>query len=249
MPLGDVRRFYVEPGTVRGRQVALAPEAAHRLGRVLRLRSGQHLVLFDGSGREWEVELKSVGPKGLTAVVVQEVAPPPEPQVHLTLLAGLTKEPRFEVLLEKATELGVAEIVPVVARRSVVRPWKEGAKQERWRRIVIEATEQCERARPPRLRTPLPLPQALRLAGGLRVVPWEEERSLGLRQLLRGLTEAPRQVSVLVGPEGGLEPQEVEMARGAGFAVVTLGPRILRAETAAIVACALVMHELGELGP
>ena len=164
-------------------------------------------------------------------------------------LAGLTKEPRFAVLLEKATELGVAEIVPVVTRRSVVRPWKEGAKQERWRRIVIEATEQCERARPPRLHTPLPLPQALRLADGLRVVPWEEEQSLGLRQLLRGLTEAPRQVSVLVGPEGGLEPQEVEMARGAGFAVVTLGPRILRAETAAIVACALVMHELGELGP
>jgi len=244
-----MRRFYVEPGTVRGRQVSLGPEAAHRLARVLRLRSGEHLVLFDGSGQEWAVELKSVGAKGLTAVVVQEVPAPPEPRVHLTLLACLLKEPRFELLLEKATELGVAEIVPVVARRSVVRPWKEGAKQERWRRIVIEATEQCERARPPELHPPVPLPQALRRAEGLRIVPWEEERSQGLGQLLRGLREPPRQVSLLVGPEGGLEPQEVEMARQCGFAVVTLGPRILRAETAALVACALVMHELGELGP
>jgi 16S rRNA (uracil1498-N3)-methyltransferase len=244
-----MRRFYVEPGTVQGRQVSLGPEAAHRLARVLRLRSGQHLVLFDGSGREWEVELKALGPRGITATVVQELPSPPEPQVHLALLACLIKEPRFELLLEKATELGVAEVLPVVGRRSVVRPWKEGAKQERWRRIVIEATEQCGRARPPELHTPMPLPQALRRAQGLGIVPWEEERSQGLRQLLQGLEQRPLRVSLLVGPEGGLDPQEVELARAAGFVPVTLGRRVLRAETAALVACAVLMHELGELGP
>lgn len=244
-----MRRFYVEPGTVRGRQVTLGPEAAHRLSRVLRLRSGEHVVLFDGSGQEWEVELKSIGPRGVTATVVQDLPPPPEPRVHVSLLACLLKEPRFELVLEKATELGVAEVVPVVGRRSVVRPWKEGAKQERWRRIVIEASEQCGRARPPELHTPMPLPQALRLAQGLRIVPWEEERSQGLRQLLRSLASPPDHISVLVGPEGGLDPEEVDLAREAGFHVVSLGQRILRAETAALTACALVMYELGELEP
>ncbi|GBD12332.1 Ribosomal RNA small subunit methyltransferase E [bacterium HR24] len=244
-----MRRFYVEPGTVRGRQVTLGPEAAHRLARVLRLRPGEHVVLFDGSGQEWEVELKSIGPRGVAATVVQDLPSPPEPRVRLSLLACLLKEPRFELVLEKAAELGVAEVVPVVGRRSVVRPWKEGAKQERWRRIVIEAAEQCGRARPPELHTPLPMAQALRRAQGLRIVPWEEERSQGMRQLLRSLAAPPDQVSLLVGPEGGLDPQEVEAAREAGFQVVSLGERILRAETAALVACALVMYELGELGP
>jgi 16S rRNA (uracil1498-N3)-methyltransferase len=245
-----MRRFYVDAGTVQGRRATLGPELAWRLSRVLRLRPGEKLLLFDGSGKEWEVELVSISPKAVTATVLADHPSPPEPAVRLRLFAGLVKEPRFELVLEKATELGVAEIVPVVTRRSVVRPWKEGsAKQERWRRIVIEATEQCGRARPPELSSPVPLPEAVRLASGLRLLPWEGERERGIQEPLSRARGSVAEVSLLVGPEGGLEADEVELARQAGFQVVSLGRRVLRAETAALVAAALVLYELGEFSP
>jgi len=244
-----MRRFYVEPGTVRGRQVNLDQELVHRLGRVLRMRPGEQFVLFDGSGREWVVELRDISRRAAVATVVGQAEPPPEPRVALTLYMCLIKEPRFELVLEKATELGVEAIVPVVAKRSVVRPWKEGgAKQERWRRLVIEATEQCGRARPPDLLHPVSFEEAVRSAQGFCLLPWEGE---GLRGLREALAEGrgQQQVSLLVGPEGGLELEEVELAREAGFRVVSLGRRILRAETAALVAVTAVMYELGDLEP
>ncbi len=245
-----MRRFYVEPGTVRGRQISLGQELVHRLSRVLRMRPGEQFVIFDGSGREWVVELREMSRREAVAAIVGQAEPPPAPEVSLTLYMGLIKEPRFELVLEKATELGVEAIVPVVTKRSVVRPWKEGgAKQERWRRLIIEATEQCRRARPPALLPPVPLEKAVREAQGLRLLPWEGEGQRGLREALREEGEGQRQVSLLVGPEGGLELEEVELARKAGFRVVSLGRRILRAETAALAAVAAVMYELGELGP
>jgi 16S rRNA (uracil1498-N3)-methyltransferase len=246
----EMRRFFVEPGTVQGRQVSLGQELVHRLARVLRMRPGEQFVLFDGSGREWVMELKDVSRRSALATVVGHAEPPPEPQVSVVLYMCLIKEPRFELVLEKATELGVGAIVPVVAKRSVVRPWKEGgAKQERWWRLVVEATEQCGRARPPDLLAPIPFAQAVRQARGLRLLPWEREAQQGLREALRRWEVDRRQVSVLIGPEGGLEVEEVEMAQEAGFQVVSMGRRILRAETAALAALAVIMYETGELGP
>jgi len=196
------------------------------------------------------VELKEIGRRSAMAVVVGEVEPPPEPKVSLSLFVSLIKEPRLEIVLEKATELGVTEIVPVVAKRSVVRPWKEGgAKQERWHRLIIEATEQCGRARPPLLRPPISLPEAVRQAQGLRILPWEGEHNQGLKPLLESAKGKENQISLLIGPEGGLEAEEVALARQQGFHIVSLGGRVLRTETAALAAITAVLYELGELGP
>lgn len=247
-----MRRFFVPPGSLPaggspGQKVSLGAELAHRLGHVLRLKPGDRVVLA-GGGRDLEVELTAVSPRSVSAVVVAEVPCPPEPGIELVLYQSLIRAQRFELVLEKGTELGVSRFVPLVSERSQVRPERESGRAERWRRIVLEAAEQCGRGRVPEVGQPCSLEEALAGARGLRLLPWEGERAQGLRSLLRGLSEKPAAVSVFIGPEGGFSEGEVALARREGAATVSLGRRILRSETAGIVAAALVMHELGELG-
>jgi 16S rRNA (uracil1498-N3)-methyltransferase len=244
-----LRRFFVPPGSLRARNVTLGPELAHRIGRVLRLRRGDHVLLSEGGAREYEVQLTGVSSYAVTGVVVGEREAQPEPDVTLVLYQSLIRANRFDLVLEKATEIGVSRFVPVTTARSQVQGNGEpaGARGERWRRIVVEAAEQSGRGRPPRVDAPLPFEDALRQARGLKVMPFEGERSRSLRASLRG-AKRPEIVSLFIGPEGGFEDAEVELAREAGAEIVSLGPRILRSETAGIVASALVLDALGEMG-
>ncbi len=168
--------------------------------------------------------------------------------MRLELYQALIRPQRFELVLEKATEIGVSRFVPVLSGRGQVRTTGGSQRSVRWRRIVTEAAEQCGRGRVPVVDPPTKLEDALGLASGLKLVPWEGERTLGLRSALRSLDEVPERVSLLIGPEGGLAESEVAQAREAGWLPVSLGSRVLRSETAGIVAPAIVMHELGELG-
>ncbi len=243
-----MRRFFVPAGTLGGREVALPPELARRLARVLRLRRGDRLVLADGGGRDYEVEIDALPPAPATAIVVGERPSPPEPSLELVLHQSLIRPQRFELVLEKGTEVGVSRFVPLLSGRGQVKTEAGSQRAERWRRIVTEAAEQSGRGRVPTIDPPAPLRDAAGSAPGLRLLPWEEERSQGLRSFLRGLAERPATVSLFIGPEGGFAADEVDLARTAGCVPVSLGPRILRSETAGIVAAALVMHELGEMG-
>lgn len=250
-----MRRFFVPPGVLGGREVILPPELARRLATVLRLKRGDRLVLADGSGRDYEVQLNAVSPRSVAAAVVAQRPSPPEPSLDLVLYQSLIRPQRFELVLEKGTEIGVSRFVPLLSGRGQVRTQAGSQRAERWGRIVIEAAEQCGRGRVPAVDPPLPFEDAVRSASGLRLLPWEGERSQGLRSYLRrayrqagGVAERPATVSLLIGPEGGFAGEEVELARDAGCVPVSLGPRILRSETAGIVAAALVMHELGEMG-
>lgn len=228
--------------------MALPPELARRLAKVLRLQRGDRVVLADGSGRDYEVELKEVSARAASAFVVGERPSPLEPSVELVLYQSLVRPQRFELVLEKGTEIGVSRFVPLLSGRAQVRTAAGSQRTQRWRRIVSEAAEQCGRGRVPAVDPPAPFEEAVRSAPGLRLIPWESERSQGLRSYLRALEEQPASVSLIIGPEGGFAEEEVELARRAGCVPVSLGPRILRSETAGIVAAALVMHELGEMG-
>lgn len=250
-----MRRFFVPPGTVAGPHITLGDELAHRLGRVLRLRPGDRLVLADGR-HDYEVEVTAVSGRSLSLRVVGQRPPPPEPGVELILYQALIRANRFELVLEKGTEVGVSRFVPVISSRSQVRLEGESARMERWRRILREAAEQCGRAHPPEIEPPQPFEEAMASASGLILLPWEglaqgrpgELRGQGLGLFLRGLPRPPAAVSLFIGPEGGFDPREVELARRRGAVLISLGPRILRSETAGIVVAALVLHELGEMG-
>ena len=248
-----MRRFFVPPGLLADREVNLPPELARRLATVLRLKRGERLVLADGAGRDYEVELTAVSPRAATAAVVAERPSPPEPSLELVLYQSLIRPQRFELVLEKGTEIGVSRFVPLLSGRALVRtagPTGEGGSQrmQRWRRIVTEAAEQSGRGRVPAIDPPSLFEDAARSAPGLLLLPWEGERSRSLRSYLRSLGDRPLAASLFIGPEGGFAEDEVRLAREAGCVPISLGPRILRSETAGIVAAALVMHELGEMG-
>jgi 16S rRNA (uracil1498-N3)-methyltransferase len=210
---------------------------------VLRLRPGDQVVVFDGQEpADLLVELTSP----TEARVLEARAQPAEPRTAVVAYPALLQRDKFEPVLQKLTELGVRAISPVMTARSLVRGAPDEQRVLRWSAILREATEQCGRGMVPRLLESLPFAAAIGRAtrAGLTLVahPGEPERSL--RSLL---AEPSETVSIFVGPEGGFDPGEVEMAARLGAHLVTLGPRILRTETASPVLAALVLHELGDL--
>jgi 16S rRNA (uracil1498-N3)-methyltransferase len=244
-----VPRLFVAPARLQGERVTLAGEEHRRVCRVLRLQAGDRVTLFDGQGGECEAVLQPPTGRSVEAVIVarRAVAAPAGPS--LTLLVGLTKGERMELVVQKATELGVARLWPVVTARAVPRLEAERAagRRTRWLTIAREAARQCGRADTPVIDeiTPFAVALAAFPASALRLLFWEEAASVPLRACLPAT--APAQVVLAVGPEGGFAPDEVAAAEAAGFRVAGLGPRTLRAETAAIVALALVGYALAGL--
>jgi 16S rRNA (uracil1498-N3)-methyltransferase len=241
-------RFFVPPESISGEQFVLDdPELGHQLGAVLRLGAGDRVLLLDGSGRQYVVVLERVERRGGVAGVVERAEDAPgEPQLRLTLYAALIRPERFEWLLQKGVELGVAAFVPLVCARTAAEA-AAPKKLDRWRRIVREAAEQSRRAVLPALHEPLGFAEgcARAAAEGPALLLWEGEGAIGLRQALAATNGDS--LGVLSGPEGGLTDEERREAEGRGIIAVTLGPRTLRAETAPIIAAAAVFYQHGEL--
>lgn len=222
----------------------------NQLRRVLRAQPGTQLVVLDNAGNERLLEVVTVDRRDTTARVVEVRPAPAEPVVAVTLYQCVLKSDKFEWILQKGTELGVTTFVPVVSKRTVARPGRAlQSKQARWDAIVREAAEQSERGGLPVVAPAVTLTELLTSATGTRLLPWEEATgSPGLLQMLGKATSPVEAVSILIGPEGGLEADEVEQAKAVGWQVVSLGSRILRAETAALAALAVVTAALGGLG-
>jgi 16S rRNA (uracil1498-N3)-methyltransferase len=215
------------------------PRAEVRHLHTLRLGPGDRLCVFDEAGREHEVVLTRVTARDAVGRVVATSNASHESPLDLVLVPALVKHDKMDWIVEKATELGVARIAPVVTRYTVAR----GDHTERWRRIALAAAKQCGRTRIPTVDAPRPFADAVATAWpGLRLLAWEDEAAVRLTDL----PDAAAAVTVLVGPEGGFDEPEVAAARTAGFTTVTLGRRVLRAETAAIVATALCQHRWGD---
>ncbi len=247
-----MRRVFVPNGSVKGDRVDLPGTEAHYVRRVLRLGPGDRFSAVLPGGVERVATILGIGGGEVEASLGEEVSRQADPAVDVRLFAGLLKAAKFELVVQKCTELGVSAITPVVCRRSISRAGAgdQEKKVGRWRRIAAEAARQCGRTVPPTVHGPVAFSQAVSEAaqsGGLCLVMSPDaggEIGSGAALAAR---EPERPVVVLVGPEGGFAPEELEEAEAAGFQAVSLGTRTLRAETAAIVACALVMYEAGEL--
>lgn len=248
-----MHRFFVPADAIRETEVRFPEETAHQLARVLRMRPGDHVIVLDNSGWEREVVLEQVGRRSATGRVVGKRLAEGEPRVKITLYQAMLKGAKFEMVLQKGTELGVVSFVPVITSRTVVGSLGNVGENRlnRWQRIITEAAEQSRRGRLPALEDALMFEHAVSQAyrrGGRIIMPYEGESSLTLREALAPNEEGERpfSISLFIGPEGGFEEEEVQLARQAGAAVVTLGKRILRAETAAIAATTAILYELGE---
>ena len=247
-----MHRFFVDPGCIREGRAIVDGAVARQASQVLRLRAGESIALMDGSGRECLVQLSSVSPSRLEGGVVSETFLSGEPGVSVTLYQGTLKAEKLEMVLQKGTELGVSTFVPVVCRRSVSRAagGRSDARLRRWQSIVREAAEQSGRTLIPVVDAPVLLKEALESARGVTLIAWEREQETGLREALLARLDKARVegLSLLVGPEGGFEPAEVELAIKWGAIPVSLGRRTLRSETAGLAMTAAVMYEMGELG-
>ena len=244
-----MHRFFVLPEQIRDGRVRLTGEQARQIVRVLRLGVGDRIVVLDGRGSETEAEIVQATPAAVEAAVVDQRPCTTEPTVQLTLYQALLKRDKFEWVLQKGTEVGVARIVPVVTQRSLVQDTRlKENKLNRWQKILTEAAEQSHRGRVPELAAPLTWTQAIDDAAraDLALVAWAKA-SRPLRDILTD-AQSIRSLALFIGPEGGFTAAEVKQAAGAGIQSFSLGPRILRTETAAVVASALALYEL-EPGP
>jgi 16S rRNA (uracil1498-N3)-methyltransferase len=241
------RRLYAAPERLAGDRLVLTDEDHQYVARVLRATAGDRLTLFDGAGTEVDAEIVLVGKREVElALGVRRPGAIAAAPVSVTLLVAVPRGERMDFLVQKTTELGVAHVVPVLSERSVTRP--EPGRRARWEKIAREACRQCGRADVPRVDEPTDLATALASPQlpARRFALWEAERS---RSLTARLADDPRaSTALLVGPEGGFPAAEVAAAEAAGFLPVSLGPRILRVETAAIVAVALAQAAAGGLG-
>jgi 16S rRNA (uracil1498-N3)-methyltransferase len=246
-------RVYVDAVLEPGTRITLEGSAAAHVTRVLRLRAGDALTLFNGRGGEYAASLAGSSAGRVTVAVGEHRALERESPLAITLAQGISRGERMDLVVQKATELGVTELAPLLLERSVVRLDAQQAhrKLNHWHAIAVAACEQSGRNRLPEVLAPATLREFLRTtrqssaaapapATRLLLSPLAERRLEDLEAPLGAVT-------VLIGPEGGLAESEQEAARAAGFIAVRLGPRVLRTETAAIVALALLQRQFGDL--
>lgn len=244
---GAVRdiRIHVREALAGRDEVALPEQAARHVLRVLRLRSGSALTVFDGAGGEYAGRIERTAPR-LVVRIERHIPTERESPLHLTLVQGVSRAERMDFAVQKAVELGVREIQPVLCARGVVRldPSRATARQAHWQAVAIAACAQCGRNRVPPVHRALALGEWLERApaGALRFMP-----NPGARTTLSDLRGTPDRVELLIGPEGGFEADEVRQAERSGFVSLSLGRRILRTETATLVAVAAMQWRFGDL--
>jgi 16S rRNA (uracil1498-N3)-methyltransferase len=239
-----MHRFFLPPSAIQSDSILFPSDTAHQILRVLRLHSGDQVTVLDGLGWQYRVELTQVTRELVAGKLLEKSAITSEAPVQLSMYLCLTQREKFEWILQKCTEVGVTEFTPVFSSRSLVQDAEsQENKFPRWQRILQEAAEQSGRGIIPVLNPPLGFTAALESARehyDVCLTAWEGEHTLRLQAALNGCAHNAR-VALLIGPEGGLSVEEVTMAEQLGWKAVSLGPRILRMETAAVVSAALVI--------
>lgn len=245
-------RFFVSPEAVDKSSgvITVTGEDVNHIRNVLRLASGDSIDISDGAGSEYDAVIEKLEKDRVTSVIKGVSQNRTEPPVEVTLYQGIPKSDKMDMIIQKCVELGVGRVVPVITGRTVVKLGggkDAAAKTARWRRISLEAAKQCGRGRIPIISEPIGFGKALDEARGceLRIIPYEMESTTSLADCI-GETKY-KSVAAFIGPEGGFEEEEIRQAETAGLIPVTLGPRILRTETAGPAVLSILMYELGDM--
>lgn len=248
-----MRRFFIAPENITGSTAVLTGPEARHISTVLRLTTGTIITLFDGSGSYYEAVLTQISSSRVETRIVSitpyiEAAQDFHPALHLGI--GLLKGKKMDLVIQKITELGVAGLYPFRSRYCIAQDHADG-RPARWQKIALEACKQCNRPKPPDMHSTKDFKELLSGSGNashdLKLIFWEnKEGQKSLRQIFTPLKNI-NSVMTLIGPEGGFSTEEVQQAMDAGYEPVTMGSRILRAETAVITGVSILQHELGNL--
>lgn len=244
-------RFFADPGQINDGVIRITgPDVIH-ISRVLRLGRGSLLTVLDGRGKSYEAVIRDLDRDEVVCEIIKQLLTTPACPVKVTLVQGIPKGDKMDLIIQKGTELGVSRVIPLLCRRTVVKLDGDRVlrKRERWQRIALEAAKQCRRPDVPEVAEPAELDGVLGSlpANCTALIPWEEENKVSLKDLLYEI-KAVEEIYVFIGPEGGFTAGEVAGARAAGVRPVTLGPRILRTETAGIAVITMVLCRWGDLG-
>lgn len=245
-----MRRFFVPPEQIKQEAPLLGSDDARHARTVLRLKPGDKLIAFDGTGAEYEAQIASMTAEQVHIRLIQRLAKTSESPLRVTMAQGYLKDKKMDELVRRLTELGVHQWIPFMAHRSVPSPdeKRNRLRHQRWQKISQEAVKQCRRSRMMAVEMPVTFTEALSLsrAYDLKLLFWEGQGAA----TFDGLDGRPKpdSVFIMIGPEGGFENDEQRAAEAHGFCSMHLGPRILRAETAAMAACTLVQFIFGDMG-
>lgn len=240
----NMHRFYVPPKNIRDNIVLLPAEHRNHIKNVFRMKPGDTCIVFDGTGFEYEVCLEKIYPEPEGKIINRLKANTPN-KVKITLVQGIAKGEKMDLIIQKCSEIGVDVFVPCRCERTIIKLDQAGAtkKQERWQRIAQAAAEQSHSTTVPIVEPVADFAAVLKQikSGQLALIPWEGEKSTSIKKILRNT--AKDSITIFIGPEGGFSEQEIAGAKEAGVIPVSLGPRILRTETAGIVVAAIVRYE------
>lgn len=244
-----MRRFFISPADRDGDKVTFRGTDFKHIAQSLRMKRGDEVVVSDGAGRDFRVRLIEIAQgRAVGTILSQESRERPMPDV--VLFQALAKGSKMDLVVQKATELGASAVVPLKMERSAVKVAEERAarKQARWSQIALEAAKQSQRSYVPVIESPRSWAGAIEMLSGfdLVLVPYEAETEVSLEEALAGVEV--KQVAVVIGPEGGFAPREIQDLREGGARIVTLGEQILRTETAAIACLTVVLYHFGRLG-
>ena len=243
-------RFFVKQENLRGEEVVLEGQQAHQINNVLRKKAGEHIIVLDNLGAEYEIELQTIGGKKVTGQIKEKRKAAGEPAVEITLYQSLLSREKFEWVLQKCTEVGVKRFVPIETCRSIVRQESINAnKIKRRQQIIQEAAEQSGRGKIPQLEQTVNFEEAITKLSGFdyKFMAHVHGQGESLRQCLKSSDKKIKSVALFIGPEGGFTENEVQNAKDNNIVLISLGRRVLRTETAAVVASSLILYELGEM--
>jgi len=245
-----MRRFFLEREKILSdRPVLTGPDVKH-IRTVLRLKSGDALLLFDGKGLEYRARITAITPRAITLSVSEQFPSISESHVKITIGQGLLKARKMDRIVRQVTELGICALIPVLTERSVPKPksehWTE--KERRWKAIAWESLKQCGRSHIPRLGPAVSYEALVHTSQAYNQKIIFHDGHSGLKSPRCPTKGKNDKVLALIGPEGGFSPNEIQMARKCGFRCASLGPRILKAETAVVAACAILQYVFGDFG-
>jgi 16S rRNA (uracil1498-N3)-methyltransferase len=235
-----MRRFFAEPGHCKGSHIELDESESRHLSQVLRAHVGEAVTALDGEGGVYECEIESFGKRTVRLVVRKRERRDPLPY-DLTLFQAIPKGKVMDWIVQKATELGARRIIPILTERTVVELDADSRKVDKWRAIAIESIKQCGSPYLPKIDPPIDFDKAIRQVSGL---PFVAALAAGAGEMREYIGRDRRPVQIWVGPEGDFTPREIERLEWAGVHPITLGPLVLRCDTAAVCALALAAHEL-----
>ncbi|SHI70939.1 16S rRNA (uracil(1498)-N(3))-methyltransferase [Lutispora thermophila] len=245
-----MHRFFVDIENIKKDTIDVTGEDVNHISKVLRLRIGDSIVLCDGHGMDYYVSIEGMDKHEVRTRILSKEPSKTEPKINVVLYQGIPKSAKMDVIIQKCTELGISQIVPVINARSVVKlsdEKDERKKVERWQRIALEAAKQSQRGKVPKVEMPIAYEEALKNVAhlDLSVMPYELEKNNKLKNIIRG--KIINSIGIFIGPEGGYEDEEIYSAVERDIVPVTLGPRILRTETAGSTVLSCVMYELDEM--